>query len=216
MKIKDSFKGIFLIMIAEQAALALPPTISNFCLDYIRITEIEKAKKAGNPIKEKGVEETDSLWLWSKDTTAKSGPNTEYQLNELRTTCKNGKLITYNVGLCRQLPNRNYPPNELNKMTISLKLNDKGIVESIEEFNGKKTDTRENVEDRLDLDSRHIALLIADFISTGGKNLLRYKHGCFNDGGPRIITLKDKRPNKKNPIANLFKSEFPKPPHQHD
>ena len=214
MKIKDSFKGIFLLMIAEQAVLALPPTISDFCLDYSSYADIRKAKKNGTPIKEKGVEERDSLWLWAKDTTAKSGSNTEYQLNGLYTTGNNDKLITYNVDLCRQLPNRSYPPEELNKITISLKLNDRGIVESIEEFNGKKTDTKENIENQLDLESRHIALLIADFISTGGKNLLRYKNGSWADKGPRTITLRDKRPNKKNPIVNMFKSEFPKAPHE--
>ena len=214
MKIKNRCKCIFLLLIAEQAAFALPPDIENFCLDYISPYDKEDADKEGTPIIEKGVKEEDSLWLWEKDTTAKSGPNTEYQLNELNATFKNGNTLTYKVNLTKQFPNRKCPPTKLNEISISLKLNDAGIVESIEEYNGIKTDTRENVEKQLNKENRHIALLLADFISTGGKNLLRYKHGCFNDAGPRFIALKDKRANKKHPIANLFNPEFPKPPHE--
>lgn len=213
MKINNSFKCIFLLLIAGQAAFALPPDIQNFCLDYISHCDREEAIKNGTPIKENGVSEENSLWLWEKDLTAKSGPNTEYQLNALNSTFKNGKTLTYKAGLSKQFRNRKRPPITLDEITISLKLNDAGSVESIEEFNGKKTDTRVNVEKQLNQESRHIALLLADFISTGGKNLLRFKHGYSDDKGPRFITLKDKRANKQNPIANFFNPEFPKPLH---
>ena len=197
MKIKDSFKGIFLLMIAEQAAFALPPTTSDFCLEYISGPTRRKAEKNGTPIKEWGVFEESGTRLRTKETASPSDRNTEYQLNELCVTHRNGQHITYNVGLSRQYHGfEDFIPTKLNNMTISLKLNDSGNVDSIEEVNGQRTDTKENIEKHLDMNSRRIAILIADFISTGGKHLLRHKFESY-DVGPGIITLEDKRPNKK-------------------
>ncbi len=197
MKIKDSFKGIFLLMIAEQAAFALPPTTSDFCLEYISDPARRKAEKNGTPINERGVFEESGLRLRKKESASPSDRNTKYQLNDLCVTHRNGQHITYNVDLSRQYHGfEGYPPTKLNNMTISLKVNDRGNVDSIEEINGTRTDTKENIEKHLDMDSRRIAILIADFISTGGKHLLRYKFESYN-AKPGIITLEDKRPNKK-------------------
>lgn len=208
MKIKDSVKGILLLMVAEQAAFALPPTISDFCLRCIPITEREAAIKEGNPIKEKGEDEYGSLWFVEKKFICTDAPNTEYQLKGLTPTSQKGNLITYDVDLGVQESNKEIAPKKFKTISMSLKLNHKGIVESIEEFNGVKTDTRENTENRLSLFNRHAALLLADFISTGGKHILRYRNSS------RFITLKDERPNKQNPIAKYFNPEFPKAPHQ--
>ena len=208
MKMKDSVKGILLLMVVEQAAFALPPTISDFCLAHIKRIDKQKAKEKGNPIEETGVSEENSLWLTERKYADTSGPRFEYRLKGLTPTFQEGNLITYDVDLVKQVPNKTKAPRTLDTMAISLKLNDKGIVDSIEAFNGIKTDTRKNIENRLSLENRHIALLIADFISTGGKYVLEHAHSSI------AITLKDERPNKQNPIAKRFNPEFPKAPHQ--
>ncbi len=195
-------------MVAEQATFALPPTISDFCLKYITTTERNKAIKEGNPIKDIGVSEENSLFLREKNRTRRDGLNTEYRLKGLTPTYQKGNLITYDVDLVKQVPMESSAPVTFNTISMSLKLDDEGIVESIEEFNGIKTDTRKNVERRLNPENRQIALLLADFISTGGKRLLRYLHSSS------IITLRDARPNKQNPIAKYFNPEFPKAPRQ--
>ena len=143
-----------------------------------------------------------------KNLTPGDCPNTEYRLKGLTPTSQKGNLITYDVVLGLQESNKEIAPIKFKPISMSLKLNDKGIVESIEEFNGVKTDTRENTENRLSLVNRHLALLLADFISTGGEHLLRYQNSS------RIITLKDERPNKQSKIAKFFNPEFPKVPHQ--